>query len=305
MTPRSEAELPLWRSQIIVPVNVDKFVAKAGGVGADAVILDLEDSIIPSEKITARTLIPTSAARCASGGSDILVRINQPLDLAVRDVEAVVSREVMGLVLPKIDSASHVRLLAELVDTVEAARGLPIGHTKFVLLIETAGGFLRMNEIASSHPRVVAISLGSEDFTLATHAQPDPDVLLYPKQQMVIAACAAGILPMGVIGSIANYQDTEAYRAAIARSRRFGLRGASCIHPSIVPLLNAGFGPTEAEVNTAQRIIDGFAEARAAGRGALSIDGKMIDIPVVLRAERVVAMAERIRARAAMRSTAC
>jgi len=297
MKRHDEHELPLWRSQIIVPVNVEKYVAKAATLAADAIILDLEDSITPPEKAAARALVGHAVNRCAGAGADILVRINQPLDLAVRDVEAVISPGVMGLVLPKIDSASHVRLLAELVDTVEAARGLPALHSKFMVLIETAEAFGRMAEIASAHPRVVAISIGSEDFSLNTQAQPDPDVLLYPKQQMVIAACAAGILPMGVIGSIANYRDLEGYRAAIARSRRFGLRGASCIHPDIVPLLNAGFGPAPAEIAEAVRIIDAFNSAKAAGRGSLSVDGKMIDIPVVLRAERVVKMAERIRRR--------
>jgi citrate lyase subunit beta/citryl-CoA lyase len=292
-----EQDLPLWRSQIIVPVNVDKYVAKAATLATDAIILDLEDSITPPEKVAARALVADAVKRCAGAGADMLVRINQPLELAVRDVEAVISAGVMGLVLPKIDSASHVRLLAELVDMVEAARGLPRLHTKFMVLIETAGAFGRLAEIAAAHPRVVAISVGSEDFSLDTQSQPDPDVLLYPKQQMVIAACTAGILPIGVIGSIANYRDLDGYRAAIARSRRFGLRGASCIHPDIVPLLNAGFGPAPAEVAEAERVIAAFDSAKAAGRGSLSVDGKMIDIPVVLRAERVVKMAERIRQR--------
>ena len=289
--------LPLWRSQLIIPVNVERFVAKAHTRGADAIILDLEDSITPPEKDAARALLAAAVPRCAAGGADILVRINQPLQLAVRDIEAAVAPGVTGLVLPKVDSASHVRLLAELVDTVEAERGMPPGATRFVALIETAGAFLRMAEIAAAHPRVAAISLGSEDFSLATGSQPDPDALQYPKQQVVIAAAAAGILPMGVIGSIANYSDQAGYRAAIAMSRRFGFQGASCIHPDVVPWLNEGFGPTAAEVGYANRVVAAFAEAKAAGLGALSLDGKMVDIPVVLRAERVLALAARISSR--------
>jgi citrate lyase subunit beta/citryl-CoA lyase len=293
----ADKDLPVWRSQLIVPVNVAKYVAKAHARGADAIILDLEDSITPPEKAAARLLVADAAQQAGAGGADILVRINRPLELAVRDIEAVVSAGIMALMLPKVDSAAHIRLLAEVVDVVEAERGLPNGHTKFIAVIETADAFFRMREIAAAHPRIVAISLGSEDFTLSTHSQPDPDVLLYPKQQVVIAARAAGVLPLGVIGSVANYQDEEGYRAAIAMSRRFGFHGSSCIHPAIVKLLNAGFGPTDAEIAAAERVVAGFETAKAQGRGSASVDGKMIDIPVVLRAMHVLDLAARIRAR--------
>ena len=289
--------MPLWRSQLIVPVNVERFVAKAHTRGADAIILDLEDSIPPPEKDAARALLAPAVARCAAGGADILVRVNQKLHWAVRDIEAAVAPGVAALVLPKVDSASHVRLLAELVDTVEAARGVAPGHTRLVVLIETAAAFLRMAEIAAAHPRVVALSVGSEDFSLDTGSQPDPDVLLYPKQQAVIAASAAGILPFGVIASIADYSDPAATRAAIARSRRFGFQGASCIHPDVVPLLNEGFAPTQAETAAARRIVASFEQSRANGLGAVAVDGRMVDIPVVLRAERVLRLAERISSR--------
>jgi citrate lyase subunit beta/citryl-CoA lyase len=296
---QSSRDLPLWRSQIIVPVNVEKYVAKAHTRGADAVILDLEDSITPPEKAAARGLVADAARRASAGGADILVRINQPLQLAVRDIEAVVSPAVKALMLPKVDSASHVRLLAQLVDDVERDRGMIPGTTKFLVVIETAEAFFRMPEIAAAHPRIVAMSLGSEDFSLATLSEPDPEVLLYPKQHMAIAACSAGIMAMGVIGSIANYRDIEGYRAAIARSRRFGFQGASCIHPDIVPLLNEGFAPSEAEVASARKVIDAFEVAKAEGRGSLSVDGKMIDIPIVLRAEAVLARARSVAARPA------
>ncbi len=291
-------EPPLWRSMMIVPVNVEKFVAKAHARGADAIILDLEDSITPDEKSAARGLVADAARRCAAGGSDILVRINRPLELAVRDIEAAVSPEVAALMVPKVESGAHVRLLAELLDTVEAERGIAPGHTRMAVLIETAEAFWRMKQIAAAHERVVAISLGSEDFSFATNSEPAPDVLLYPKQQMLLAAYAAGIIPLGVIGSIADFQDLPAYREAIGRSRRFGFQGASCIHPSVVPLLNEGFSPSHEEMAAAERIVAGFAAAKAAGRGAVTVDGKMVDIPVVRRAERVLKTARRIAERA-------
>jgi citrate lyase subunit beta / citryl-CoA lyase len=133
---------------------------------------------------------------------------------------------------------------------------------------------------------------------LETHSRADPEMLMYPSQQIVYAACAAGILPLGVVGSIANYQDEEGYRKAIRFSRRMGFEGGSCIHPAIVPLLNEGFGYTDQEIGEAERIVAGWATATAAGRGSASIDGKMIDVPIVARAERVLRIAARIRARA-------
>jgi citrate lyase subunit beta/citryl-CoA lyase len=295
----SSRELPVWRSQMFVPVNVPRYVEKAHTRGADAIILDLEDSIAPADKEDARKLVADAARMCARGGADIIVRINQPLELAVRDIETVVSSEVKALMLPKVDSASHVRLLAELVDRVEARKQVPAGHTRFLVLVESAQAFFRMQEIAAAHPRNVAISLGTEDFTASTGSQPDSDVLLYPKQHVVIAARAAGILPFGVIGSAANYADAEGMRAMIRKSRRFGFQGSSCIHPATVPLLNEGFSPTAEEIAYARRVVVEYHQAKDANRGSFSIDGKMIDIPIVERAEEVLAIAQRIEVRQA------
>jgi citrate lyase subunit beta/citryl-CoA lyase len=297
MSLHNDNDLPLWRSKLILPVNVEKFVAKAHTRGADAIVLDLEDSIAPADKASARGLLADAVRQCARGTADVLVRINRPLRLAVPDIEAAALPEVRGLVLPKVDSASHVRLLAEMVDELEAERGLPAGQIRFALLIETADAFWRMREIASAHPRVVALSIGGEDITLATHAEPHPEVLFGPSQQVVFAAAAAGILPLGMVGSIANYQDIEGSREAIRRSRRLGFEGASCIHPAMVPLLNEGFGYGAEEIAKAERIVAAFEKAKAEGRGSASVDGRMIDIPVVARAERVLRLAARIRAR--------
>jgi citrate lyase subunit beta / citryl-CoA lyase len=292
-----DKDLPVWRSMMFVPVNVRRFVEKAHTRGADAIILDLEDSVAPADKEAARTMVEDAVRTCAQRGAEICVRVNRPLELIVRDIEAVVSPAVTALLLPKIDGAGHVRLLAELVATVEARKGMPVGSTKFLVMIETAEGFGRMWEIAGAHPRNVAMTLGAEDFALSTGSQPDPDVLLYPKQQVVLAARAAGIMPMGFIGTVADYQDPERYRAAVTRSRRFGFMGASCIHPSNVPILNEAFSPTKEELAAAERIVAAYETAQAEGRGSIEVDGKMIDVPVVERAQRLLDAARRIAAR--------
>jgi citrate lyase subunit beta/citryl-CoA lyase len=289
-----ERELPVWRSLMFVPVNVQKFVTKASSCGADAIVLDLEDSIAPNDKAVARTLVKDAAAVVGQGGADILVRVNSPLDLAVRDIEAVVSPEVTALMLPKVDSAGHIRLLAELVSSIESRRGMTPGHTKFYAVVESVQAFPRMFEIAASHPRIVAFTCGTEDFTASTGSLPDPDVLLYPKQQGVLAACAAGVIPLGILASSANFRDLDGYRAAVKNSKRFGVAGSACIHPSQVPILNEGFSPSAADIAAAERVVSTYKQAIAEGRGSIGLDGKMLDVPVVERSERVLAIARRI-----------
>src|ERR1051325_3316087 len=153
-------ELPVWRSLLYVPVNVEKYVDKAHTRGADVIQLDLEDSIPPGEKDRARTLVEAAAPRVKRGGADVVVRINRPLSMAVRDIEHSVMPDVNGLALTKIDSASHVKLLDELVSEVELKRGMPVGHTKFITMLETADAFSRLDEIPRASPRVVGLSLG-------------------------------------------------------------------------------------------------------------------------------------------------
>lgn len=291
-------DLPAWRSLMFVPVTVEKFVNTGADRGADGIILDLEDSIAPSQKERARTLIADAIPRVARNGADVLVRVNRPWRLLVRDIEAAVIPGVAALMLTKVDSPEHVLAVAEIVDELEVERGLPAGRIKFVALVETASGFFRIEAIARAHPRIVGLSLGTEDFTASVGMLPDPDALLYPKQHTVFAACAAGVLPLGFVGSIADFRDQEAFRAIVRRSKRLGFVGASAIHPLQVPVLNEEFAPTAAEVDRAGRMVAAYEKAYAEGVGAVQFEGAMIDIPVVQRAQTVLRRAAAIRARA-------
>jgi citrate lyase subunit beta/citryl-CoA lyase len=291
--------LPVWRSLLYVPVNVEKFVEKAHTRNADVLQLDLEDAVPPAEKEKARALVENSAARVRRGGADVVVRINQPLSLAVRDLEHSVCPDVDGIAITKADSASHVKLLDELVTGLEEKRGMKAGHTKFIVMIETADAFTRIDEIPRASPRVVAMNIGGEDFALDLNAQPDDDVLLHPKQRMIIAARAAGVMPLGFIGTVADFSDWEKFRLMVRRARRFGFDGAGCIHPGQVKIVNEEYTPSEAEVAYARKVIRMDQEAAAAGRGSFQIEGKMIDIPVVVRAERLIRRYEAIKEREA------
>ncbi len=295
----SARDLPVWRSMLFVPVNVPKFVEGAHARGSDAVILDLEDSVPPAEKATARTLIAAAAPKVAKSGADVVVRINRPLELAVRDIEAAVSPAICALILPKIDCAGHMRLLEELVETVEREKGMTVGHTKFMALVETPAAFARVEEIAYSSPRLVGLSLGSEDFAMEMGMPPATDTLSYPKQRLAIAAVAAGVMPMGIVGSVADFADLEGYRASARLARRYGFRGSACIHPNHVKILNEEFGAKPEEITWAHRVIAIYEQAKSEGRASIQLDGKMIDIPIVVRAERILAEAQRVALRAA------
>ena len=278
-----------WRSLLYVPVVADRFVAKAHERGADAVILELEDAVAPSEKDRARELVRSAAAVVARGSADVLVRINRPWRLAVRDVEAAVDENVRGLVLPKVDSAEHVLALAEIAASVEEERGLPAGHTVFFARIEGPQGLLNAAEIAAAHPRVVAVGLGSSDFTIAAGMEAGGEGNVAASFQVVNAAVAAGRVPLGLVGAITDFRDLDDFRRLAERSRAIGLRGAPCVHPSQVPILNEVFAPTEDELARARRVVEEYEQALAAGQGAVLVDGEFVDIPFYEQAKRLLA----------------
>jgi citrate lyase subunit beta / citryl-CoA lyase len=289
------------RSSLILPVNVRRFVERAYTRGADAIVLDLEDSIPPSEKAVARTLVQESIGLAGKGGADVLVRINKPFELAVSDLDAAIWPGLAGIVFPKVESALEVHIIDRLLAERELARGLPVGGIDLSILVESALGVQHMAEIACASPRTVALSLGAEDFTRDIGVQPsaDGEEQAYGKGMVVVAARLAGIQPHGLSSTLADYADLEGLARSVRRAQKLGFKGASCIHPTQVPILNQGFGPAPADVEYARRVIDVYAEAEAAGRASVALDGKMIDIPIVDRARTLLARAEAIAAREA------
>ena len=297
-------DLPIWRSLLFVPVNVRKFQDKARTLAVDVIQLDLEDSVPESEKAAARRQVQDSARFVGDVGADVVVRINRPLSHAVADIEASICPDVTALALPKVAGPEHVQLLAEHASEVEHRRGLPDGHTRFIAMVETADALFRIRDIAHAHPRLVALTLGGEDFATDTGMVPEPEGLLLPKQMAVFAAASAGILPLGFVGSIAEYKDQDRFRGIVRRSRRLGFRGAGCIHPTQATILNEEFRPDETELGWARRVVDAYKAAQEEGRGAVTVDGRMIDVPIVQRAEALLAWDEAVRAREARRQTA-
>ncbi len=297
----ADRALPVWRSLLYVPVNVPRFVDKAHTRGADAVQLDLEDSVPQAEKEAARALVRDAARRVRVGGADVVVRINRSMGAAIRDLEAAVCPDVDAIALTKVASASHVRLLDEYVSELERRSSMPVGRTRFIAMVETAQAFFAVERIAASSPRIAALALGTEDFAFSVGMEPEPEGLFYPKLHTAFAARAAGVIPLGFIGTAAGFEDKTGFRAMVRRSRSLGFEGASCIHPDQVAILNEEFAPTAAELEAARRLVAANDEAERLGRGAFALDGKMVDVPVVLRARRVLARDAAIRARLSRR----
>ena len=294
----SPARRMVRRSSLIMPVNVPAFVEKAHQRGADAICLDLEDSIPPAEKDRARTLVKDALPTVARGGADVTVRINRPWELGREDLDAVIWPGLDGINFPKPETVEELQRVDAEIGRLEQARGIPTGTVKIGTSIETVAGFFNARELAHATPRLVAIGQGSEDFTLDLEIEPTAEgiELFYPKLFMVLLARQAGLYPMGTMRSVSDFRDLDGYRQAVKTAASVGYRGASCIHPAQVPLLNEGFSPPAARVEYARRVFEVYTEAEAQGRASVALDGKMIDIPVVVRAQRLLARAERIRA---------
>jgi citrate lyase subunit beta/citryl-CoA lyase len=290
-------EMPVWRSLLYVPVNVGKYVDKAHTRGADCIQLDLEDSVPAGEKAHARTLVADAARRVRRGGADVVVRINSPLESALLDLESCVCADVDAIAITKTENAAYVQRIDDAISRLEGKRGLDERRTKLIAMVETPAAFFEMPAIARSSARLVAMNIGGEDFALAAGMEPTEETLLMPKQQMIFAARAAGLMPLGFIASVAGFGDWEAFRRMVRRSRQFGFMGAGCIHPGQVPIVNQEYSPSAQELELATRIVSENAKAEAAGRASFAIDGKMIDVPVVERARRLLERAAAIAAR--------
>lgn len=294
-----KATPPVWRSMLYVPATSEKFIEKAHERGADAIKIDLEDAVALAEKARARTLVRSAAKTVARGGADVLVRVNRPLRMAVDDLEASVWPEVHGLVLPKVESADHIGFLAEIITELEDERDMQRGHIKLMALIETPRGYSNVRDIAHSSERLSAIALGQEDFSAEMGmVEPEGMSLLSYYQTVQVAAREAGILPIGYPGSIAEFTDLELFKSNALVARKLGFDGGACIHPKQVPILNEAFTPTDEEIDRSERMVAAYDAAMAAGDGAVAFEGKMIDVPVVARAERILSIRDRIKAKA-------
>jgi citrate lyase subunit beta/citryl-CoA lyase len=293
------APLPfLRRSTLILPVNIPRFVEKAHLRGADAVMLDLEDAVPPHEKAAARRLVQKAVAQVARGGAEVFVRVNSDPGLLRDDLAASIHPGLDGICLPKTESAEQVRSLDATLGALERERGLPLDRIEITLIVETPRGLLALQEIATASPRVRSISLGPEDYCLELGVEPSREgaELLYPLSHLVTVCKAARIAPLGLLGSIAEFRDLQAFERSAGRARDLGCVGAACIHPDQVAVLNRVFSPEPERAEAARRIVAAFEDGLARGTASVSVDGAMVDTPVYERARRLLARAAAVAA---------
>ena len=277
------------RSLLYVPASSERFIAKAHERGADAIILDLEDAVAPAEKTSARARLPSAVASAGQRGAKVFVRINSDTELIRPDAEAAARAGAFGLLVPKARDARTLQELDRLLEGLERSAGHPA--TVLVPMIEDAGALLDARGIASATPRVFALVAGGEDLATSLDAEPTPEVLYLPKLMVHLAAKAAGVRSYGMLRTVADYGDLDAVEKSAREARAFGFDGASCVHPSVVPILNRAFSPSQDALDHARRLIAAAEEAKARGEGAFAFEGKMVDEPVVKRAQALLARA--------------
>lgn len=273
-----------WRSMLFVPAAAPQRWQKAHTRGADALIVDLEDSTQPEAKAAARLLATDAITTLHGHGATVTARVNNDEHYLADDLEAVVRPGLAAVVLPKVEQASELDSLSAMLDALEYEQGLDRGTIGVVAVIESPRALERVSAIADG-PRLIGISLGSEDFALALGRPPTPHSLGLAAQAIAYAASARGLMGIGMATGIANFTDLDAFAEEARRSHAAGLTGAMCIHPNQVPVLNQCFGHSESDIAEAQAILAAW-DQRA--DGVVSYNGRMIDRPVVERARRLL-----------------
>jgi len=284
----------MWRSALFVPATEPRLLEKAPQRGAEAIVLDLEASVVARRKQEARAALSAAVETLRGSGLDVLVRVNMGWYMPFLDIEAVVIEGVRAILVPNAREVAMLTALDGLIGELEAKRGLGAGSIALVPIIESAAGVELAPDLARA-PRVVALAFGVEDFLADMQALPDETLLNHTAIRIISAARAGGCSPLVLPESLAVLDDMDRFEAAARRARAFGSEGSFAVHPRQVAVLNACFTPTEAELAQARRIVNASEAAERDGTGAFTLDGRMIDLPIVVRARHLLESARRYR----------
>ncbi len=276
---------------MFVPGNNPGMMADAHIYGPDSIMLDLEDSVSMHEKDTARLLVHNALKSVDYGDTEMVVRIN-PLNTPYgkKDIEAVVKAGVHVVRMPKTETAEEVREVEREIEKVEKEIGC-VGRTKIMAAIESALGVVNAYDIAVASPRMMGIALGAEDYcaNLKTQRSKEGEELRLARETIVVAARAAGIDALDTVYS--NLNDMETFRKEVEFIKTLGFDGKSIINPRQIEVVNEVFAPTQKDIEKARAIVAAIKEAEKKGSGVIALNGKMIDRPVVIRAERTINLA--------------
>ncbi len=289
--------MSVYRSFLFAPGNHPRRVEKALGLDADATILDLEDACPIAEKVATRPVVVAAYQRPRRGLG--YVRVNaMSTQWGYGDIVAVAQMGVDGIVLPKLETVDEIRAADWVVSNLERDRGLQSGSIDIVPIIETGKGLANVRAICSAGTRVKRIAFGAGDFTLDMNmawSRSEAELLPY-RTECVLASRAGGIEPP--IDTVwVDLKDHDGFRASVSAIKGLGFQGKMCIYPDQVPVVNEILSPTPTEVAWSRKVVQAFAEAEKAGSASIQLEGKFIDYPIVYRAERVIAMADRIASR--------
>jgi citrate lyase subunit beta / citryl-CoA lyase len=279
------------RSRLYLPGNEPKFMPNARIHKPDAVILDLEDSVLPVDKDAALLVVRNALYALDFGECERMVRINQ-LPAGLTEIDALVPAGVNAILIPKCESAEQVREVDARISSSLAPRpSSPAPDVWLMPIIETCEGMFKAREIAGASPRVVALTYGLEDYILDLGGMKTQAGLesLWARSQVANAAKAAGVQAIDTV--FADVEDTEALRAICRAAKELGFEGKGCIHPRQVQVVNEEFTPSAAEIEKARTIVQAFQEAQSEGKNVVCVGSKMIDPPVVERALRTIARA--------------
>lgn len=285
--------MPSRRALLYMPGDNWKMITKSVTLGVDSICMDMEDGTAVNRKAEARATIAKALRELDFGKSEKLARINPVGSGWERDdIEAVLPHRPDGIVIPKVESFEQVERAGKIIEAAELKYGWPLNSIRVLIGAETAKGILNLKEIAS-HPRLDAIIFGGEDFAASIGATRTKDSveLLYARQAVVVA-CAANDLQAIDIVAI-DYKDIEALRVESEFGARLGFAGKQIIHPAQVEPVQKAFTPSDEAVAYARRIVETFETSQREGKGAFSLDGKMIDMPLVKNARKVL---ERVKA---------
>lgn len=281
------------RSMLYIPGNNAAMIQQGGVYGADCLLLDLEDSISPAEKDAARILLKHTIPAVDFYGAEVVVRINhQDTPFGLADLQEIVPIQPDGLRLPKIESAQEVLNVIRLIEEIEDAHSLPHDRLTFEAMIETAVGVEHALEIAHSSPRITAISIGGQDLAADMGITLENGIhnLDYASQRIIMAAKASHIDVMDTV--FVDIDDEEGLRAAALHAKQIGFTGKAAINPRQIDIINEVFTPTEKEIADAIDIVAAYNRHMAVGIGVFALHGKMVDAPVVARAQRTLDLAD-------------
>lgn len=282
------------RSFMFVPGNRQKFLDKAAVSPVDCAILDLEDGVVAADKAAARAMVVTALGN-AGFGPLRFVRINQhESPWYEADLDAVAVAGLAGVCVPKVDTTATVHDVARRLDDAEAQLGLAAGSLRIVPAIESATGLINAAEIARAHPRVLGLMFGAEDYALSTgittHRTGAAADMVYPRSMVVVACAAAQVL--SIDGVYPMLDDPDGMTVDCLRARELGFTSKSTFNPRQVEEINRVFSPLAEEIAYARRVVTGFTEATERGDASVLVGGQLVDRPIVMRAQRVLACAE-------------